>query len=220
MNARRRPHPFPGFLTLTVLLATLPVLRAADAADAGVLPAPTKVGGKPLMQALADRHTTRDFKPEFLDARRMSDLLWAAFGVNRPENAHRTAPSAKNSQEIDLYVATANGVFLYEAGPHRLRPVSTEDIRGLTSGQDFAKVAPVTLIYVADLTRLKDTPEDQARVYAAFDAGCICQNVYLYCASAGLGTVVHDLERAPLGAKLGLRAGQHIVMAQAVGIPK
>jgi nitroreductase len=162
----------------------------------------------------------RDFKPDALDARQMSDLLWAAFGVNRPENAHRTAPSAKNSQEIDLYVATADGVFVYEAGPHRLRKVAGEDVRLLTSGQDFAKVAPVALIYVADFTRFKDTPEDEARIYAAFDTGCICQNVYLYCASAGLGTVVHDLDRAPLAAKLGWRPGQHVIMAQAVGLPK
>lgn len=220
MNSRRRSNPLSVSLTLTALLASLPIVRAADAPDPGALPAPTKVGGKPLMQALADRHTTREFKPDALDAGRMSELLWAAFGINRPENAHRTAPSAKNAQEIDLYVATTRGVFVYEPGAHRLRPVAVDDVRGLTSGQDFAQVAPVTLIYVADLTRLKDTPEEQARIYAAFDAGCICQNVYLYCASAGLGTVVHDLERAPLGPKLGLRAGQHIVMAQAVGIPK
>jgi len=209
-----------ALLSLTVLLAGLAAVNAADGGEYVSLPSPSKSGGKPLMQALAERRSLRDFKPDALDARQMSELLWAAFGVNRPENDHRTAPSAKNAQEIDLYVATVDGLFVYEAGPHRLRKVAGEDVRLLTSGQDFAKVAPVALIYVADFGRFKDTSEEDERVYAAFDAGCICQNVYLYCASAGLGTVVHDLDRGPLVTKMGLRAGQHIVMAQAVGVPK
>ena len=220
MNPMYPRTPLLALLTLMTLLAASPPVQAADAAEFVPLPAASKSGGKPVMQALAERRSVREFKADALDSRQMSDLLWAAFGVNRPEIHHRTAPSAKNSQEIDLYVATADGVFVYEAGPHRLRQVAGDDVRLLTSGQDFAKVAPVALIYVADFSRFKDTTEEQARVYAAFDAGCICQNVYLYCASAGLGTVVHDLDRSPLAAKLGLHGRQHIVMAQAVGWPR
>lgn len=205
------------FAALTLVLANSP---AAVTAEPPALPAADTSGGLPLMQALRNRKTTRDFRPDPLTPRQLSELLWAAFGVNRPENDHRTAPSAKNAQEIDVYVARADGLFRYEAKPHRLVWISDDDVRGLTSGQEFAKVAPVTLIYVADLSRMKDTSEADGRLYAAFDAGCITQNVYLYCASAGLGSVVHDLDRGPLSAKLPLREKQHIVMAQAVGLPK
>ena len=195
-------------------------LAAAAAQEAVSLPAPDRAGGKPLMQALQDRRSLRDFSPGPLTPRQLSDLLWAAFGINRPENDHRTAPSAKNAQEMDLYVAMADGLFRYDAKPHRLVRVSGDDVRRLTSGQDFAKVAPVALIYVADFTRFKDTTEADALLYAAFDAGCISENVYLYCASAGLATVVHDLDRRPLAAQMELGEGQHIIMAQAVGAPK
>jgi len=219
MNTRTLPFTrCAGVLaTFALVLAGSPAVLTAEPP---ALPAAEQSGGLPLMQALRNRKTTRDFRPDPLTPRQLSDLLWAAFGVNRPENDHRTAPSAKNAQEIDVYVARADGLFLYEAKPHRLVRVSDDDIRGLTSGQEFAKVAPMTLIYVADLSRMKDTSEADGRLYAAFDAGCITQNVYLYCASAGLGSVVHDLDRGPLSAKLRLREKQHIVMAQAVGVPK
>lgn len=184
------------------------------------LPPPRTTGGKPLMQALAERQTRREFKPDPLTPQQMSDLLWAAFGINRPANDHRTAPSAKNAQEIDLYVARADGLYLYTAKPHQLRKVAGTDLRRLTSGQDFAGIAPFALIYVADFTRFKDTAPEQARLYAAFDAGCVCQNVYLFAASEGLATVVHDLNREPLARAMNLRDGQHIIMAQAVGWPR
>lgn len=210
-------------LTRIAALGTLTVCAlvvAEDAADVHPLPPPAVSAGKPLMQALKERQTRRDFKPDPLTDQQTADLLWAAFGVNRPAIDHRTAPSAKNSQEIDVYVARADGLFLYEAKAHSLRQVSTADLRLLTSGQDFAKIAPLALIYVADYTRMKDTSPDDARLYSAFDAGCICQNVYLFCASEGLATVVHDLNREPLARAMNLRAGQHVVMAQAVGLPQ
>jgi len=205
---------------VTLVCGGVVCLAALAAEETVSLAAPDRTGGKPLMQALQDRRTIRDFSPGPLTPQQLSDLLWAAFGINRLENDHRTAPSAKNAQEIDLYVAMADGLFRYEAKPHRLARVSGDDVRRLTSGQDFARVAPVALIYVADFTRFKDTTEADALLYAAFDAGCISQNVYLYCASAGLATVVHDLDRRPLAAKMDLGEGQHIIMAQAVGAPK
>ncbi len=208
-------------LVILVLSTINGLLQAGETTqDATTLPPPNRTGGKPLLQALQDRRTTRDFKPDPLTPQQLSDLLWAAFGINRPENDHRTAPSAKNSQEIDLYLATSTGLFRYDAKPHRLVMVAEEDLRELTGGQEFAKVAALTVIMVADFSRMKDTPEDAARTYAAFDAGCICQNIYLYSASAGLGSVVHDLDRNRLAPRLNLRPEQHIVMAQAVGLPR
>ena len=185
-----------------------------------VLPPPQIDGGKPLMQALKERKTVREFKTDKLPAQALSDLLWAAFGINRPANDHRTAPSAMNSQEIDIYVALPEGIYLYEAKPHQLKPVASGDFRSKTSGQPFATNAPVTLIFVGDLSRLAKAKPADREFYAGIDTGYISQNVYLYCASAGLGTVVHDLERTPLVAAMRLRPDQKIILAQAVGYAK
>jgi nitroreductase len=184
------------------------------------LPPPQMTGGKPLMQALKERQTVRDFSPASLPPQVLSDLLWAGDGINRPEIAHRTAPSAMNSQEIDLYVATTEGIYVYDAKGNRMEAVASGDIRARTGGQDFVKVAPVALILVADLTRLtKAKPEDKAR-YATIDAGYISQNIYLFCASAGLATVVHETDRTGLREALHLKPDQKIIIAQSVGYPK
>ena len=200
------------------LVAVSGVLRAAEAVQA--LPPPQMSGGKPVMQALKERKSVRDFKPDALTDQQMADLLWAAFGMNRPEIDHRTAPSAQNNQDVDIYVATAGGLFMYEAKPHQLKKVSDEDVRPLTSGQPFAKVAPVQLVYVSDYARMPKVKPEMRDLYAGVDTGCIVQNVYLYCASAGLATVVHELDREPLAKAMQLRTEQHIVVAQAVGVPK
>ena len=184
------------------------------------LPAPQTEGGKPLMQTLKQRRTTRDLKPDKLPAQVLANLLWAGFGINRPETGNRTAPSAMNSQEMDLYVALPEGLYLYEAKPHQLKPVLAKDLRAKTSGQAFATNAPVVLIYVADLPRLTKAKPEKREFYAGFDAGCISQNVYLYCASEGLATVVYELDRPPLAAAMQLRPEQKIILAQAVGYPK
>lgn len=183
------------------------------------LPKPRTEGGRPLMEALRQRRTQREISPARLPDQVLSDLLWAGFGINRPEDGRRTAPSAMNSQEIDLYVARPDGLFLYDAGAHNLRRLGDRDLRSRVSRQPFATNAPVILIYVADLPRLAKARPDTRPFYAGFDAGCISQNVYLYCASEGLATVVFDLERQPLAEAMGLREGQQIVLAQAVGKP-
>ena len=184
------------------------------------LPAPHTEGGKPMMQVFKERQSTREFSPRKLPDQVLSDLLWAAFGVNRPAISHRTAPSAMNSQEIDLYVATADGLFLYDAPAHQLEPVLAGDLRAKTGGQAFVTNAPLALIFVADLPRLtKAKPEDRD-FYAAIDTGFISQNVYLFCASEGLGTVVHDLNKPALAKAMRLRPEQKVVIAQAVGYPK
>lgn len=185
-----------------------------------VLPPPQTDGGQPLMQALRARRTTRQFSPKKLPLQVLSNLLWAGFGVNRPENGHRTAPSALNAQELDLYVITAEGAFLYEPGPHQLRPVAAGDLRALTGSQPFVTEAPLAVVFVADLARLARAKPQDREFYAAVDTGYVSQNIYLFCASEGLATVVHDLERAPLAKALQLRPEQKIILAQAVGYPK
>lgn len=184
------------------------------------LPDPQIEGGKPLMQALKQRRSTREIKPDKLPPQVLANLLWAAFGINRPGSGHRTAPSAMNSQEMDLYVALPEGLYLYEAKPHQLKPVLSEDLRAKTGGQPFTKAAPVVLIYIADLTRLTKAKPEQRPFYAGIDTGYISQNVYLFCASEGLATVVYDLDRAPLAAAMKLGPDQKIILAQAVGYPK
>lgn len=186
-----------------------------------VLPIPDMEGGLPLMKALAMRSTSRSFAPEELPTQVLSDLLWAASGINRPESGKRTAPTARNRQEIDIYVATAQGLYLYDPKEHALLPVLAEDIRAATGRQDFVADAPVNLVYVADYSRMGDGPEEMKRFYAATDTGFIGQNVYLYCASAGLATVVRGaVDREALEKAMELRPEQHAVLAQTVGYPK
>ncbi len=183
------------------------------------LPPPQVTGGKGLMEAISARRSVREMKPDKLPPQVLSNLLWAGFGINRPADGRRTAPSAMNSQEIDIYVALPQGLYLYEAQSNRLKPVLQADLREKT-GQPYSKDASVVLIFVADLPRLAKAKADVRTFYAAFDAGCVSQNVYLYCASEGLATVVYDLNRAALAKEMGLKPEQYIIMAQAVGVPK
>jgi SagB-type dehydrogenase family enzyme len=189
---------------------------AQAGADITLPPAQTE-GGMPLMQALKARRTSRSFAPQELTSQMLSDLLWAAFGINRADG-RRTAPSARNWQEIDIYVATDTGAWVYDAKAHALHRVLKDDVRSLTGTQGHARVAPVTLVYVADTRRMAGA-SDAARIeYAAADAGFIAQNAYLYCASAGLVTVVFaSIDRDRLAQALKLDPAQRIVLAQSVG---
>lgn len=183
------------------------------------LPPPQTEGGKPLMQALKERKSSREFSPRPLPPQVLSNLLWAAFGLNRPDG-RRTAPSARNMQEIDIYVALAEGLYLYDAKAHRLNPVVAEDVRAATGTQAFVGQAPVNLVFVADYARMGEQPEQTKAFYAAADTGFISQNVYLFCASEGLATVVRALvDRDKLAPRMKLRPEQRIVLAQTVGYP-
>lgn len=151
----------------------------------------------------------------------MSDLLWAAWGINRTDSGKRTAPSAMNWQEVDVYVSTADGLFLYDAKEHTLIPVLAKDLRALTGKQEFVKDAPVNLVFVADFSKMGDAPDENKMITAHADAGFIGQNVYLYCASAGLATVVRGLiDKPALEKAMGLRPDQKVILAQTVGYPK
>lgn len=206
-------------LVLALLLS--PTLALAQGLKPVELPAPETGGGKPLMQALKDRHSTREFGPEKLSPQVLSNLLWAAFGVNRPDSGKRTAPSAMNWQETEIYVATGEGLFVYDAKGNRLNPVLAEDVRAATGTQSYVKDAAINLVYVADLSKTgRASPEDR-NVYTAADTGFIAQNVYLFCASEGLATVVRgSIDRPALAKVMNLKPDQKIILAQSVGYPR
>lgn len=212
-----------GFIGVTYTIAILLLaggMVVAAEPELTKLPPPQTDGGMPLMQALKQRHTSREFTRKALPAQVLSDLLWAAFGVNRPERGGRTAPSARNWQEIEIYVSTGDGVFLYDAQKHALKRVLTEDIRAQTGSQPFVAEAPVNLIYVADASRMDGAGEEEKVLYSAADAGFIAQNVYLFCASEGLATVVRGaVDRLALAKAMKLAPTQKVVLAQTVGYP-
>ena len=207
-------------LGLSALLA-FSVFTSAQDLKPIQLPKPQMEGGKPLMQALKERKSTRSFSPEKLPMQTLGNLLWAAFGVNRPETGQRTAPSAMNRQEIDIYIATADGLYLYDAKGNTLQPVLAKDIREATGMQPFVKDAPVNLVYVADYSRMGGQKDEEKKLYSAADTGFIAQNVYLFCASEGLATVVRgSVDRPALAKAMKLRPEQKIILAQTIGYPK
>ncbi len=208
------------FFILTSLFIYSPLTYAQES-KLIKLPAPQIEGGKPLMQALKERKTSREFSLKELPLQIISDLLWAADGINRQDSGHRTAPSAMNMQEIDIYIAKADGLYLFDAKENMLMPVVAADIRALTGNQPFVKDAPVNLIFVADLKKMSKPSAEMVDFYAATDTGFISENVYLYCASAGLATVVRGWVDKPVLAKaMKLRNNQKIILAQTVGYPK
>lgn len=212
------------FLVVSLILAIgliFPTEICADEMKSISLLPPQMTGGRPLMEVLKDRKSSREFRREELPPQILSNLLWAAFGVNRSNSGKRTAPSAVNWQEIDIYVATADGLYLYDAMKHMLVPVLEKDIRSETGTQAFVKDAPLNLIFVADYTKMDRARDEQKDFYSATDTGFIGQNVYLYCASEGLATVVRGLvDRDALSTTMKLRGDQKIILAQTVGYPK
>ncbi len=199
-------------------LATLTGAHAASMQPRALPPA-RQEGGMPLMNALKLRHSTREYATRPLPEQVLSDLLWAAFGVNRP-NGDRTAPYWRHVMVIDIYLAMADGVWAYDPQHHGLKPHLPGDLRALTGLQDFVGAAPLDLVYVAHGERMTDVSSSERRLFASVDAGFIGQNVYLFCASQGLGTVFRGavpyekLERA-----LGLPGEQFVTFAQTVGYP-
>lgn len=184
------------------------------------LPRPRMQGGRPIMDVLKDRASCRQFTNQPLPPQLLSDLLWSAFGVNRPAVHGRTAPSAQNWQEITIYVAKADGLFVYEPNEDALLRLGPSDIRSETGLQPYAGGAPLDLIYVADFSRATDASEEERRLYCVANAGFIAENVYLFCASERLGAVVRGAINRPLIAvALGLGRTQRVILAQSVGYP-
>jgi SagB-type dehydrogenase family enzyme len=201
------------------ILAAIPGVVSAQAQKPIELKPPA--AGNAFLQLLAKRSSSRDFSSEPLPVNILAGLLWAAFGINRPESGKRTAPSAVNRQEIDIYVAAANGLYLYDAKSNTLKPILADDIRSLTGRQAFVKDAPINLVYVSDYAKFDKGTEEEKLVYSAADTGFISENVYLYCASEGLATVVRAaIDKPALGKAMKLRPEQKIILAQTVGYPK
>lgn len=206
--------------TTVVVALVLASVAAAQMPPAIELPKPKLDTTTTLVQALQARRTGRDFAAQPLPLQMLSDLLWAACGVNRPDG-RRTAPTAKNWQEIDVYVVLPEGTYLFDARAHALRAIAAGDLRAAAGRQSFVKDAPVSLVFVADLARMKDASAEDRDLYSATDTGFISQNVYLYCAATGLVTGVRGwVDRPALAKAMGLRADQRIVLAQSVGFPK
>lgn len=181
---------------------------------------PSTTGGMPIMEALSKRQSSRSFAGRALPEQTLSDLIWAAYGINRPDSGKRTAPSALNKQEIDLYVVMEDGAYFYNAKEHRLELVAGKDLRKLTGKQGFVKNAAVNLVYVTDMKRSAGDDTEERLVYAGSAAGFIGQNVYLFCASEGLATVIRAyIDREQLGRALKLKPKQRIILSQSVGYP-
>lgn len=192
----------------------------SQSSDILILPEPQTEGGTSLMHALKERRSQRAFSAEKLPVQTVSNLLWAAWGFNRPESKKRTAPSASNRQEIEVYAATDSCLYIYDAETHGLRLVFSKDIRAQIGRQSFIKKAPLTFIYVADHTKMQKVRPDLRNYLSAANTGFIAQNVYLYCASEGLATVVfHNIYKQKLAEVLQLNELQYITLAQSVGYP-
>ena len=171
--------------------------------------------------ALKLRRSTREYSDRPLPAQVLSDLLWAAFGINRPASGDRTAPYWRHVMVIDIYLAMADGVWLYEPKAHKLLPYAKEDFRAQTGLQDFVASAPLNLVYVAHGERMTDISPEERRLYASVDTGFIGQNVYLFCASEGLATVFRGaVDGVKLGQALKLPDQQFVTFAQTVGYPR
>ena len=210
-------------LSVAILFCFVSTSIPAELAPIKLLP-PDMKGGKPLMQCLKDRKTDRSFTTKKLPVEVLSNLLWAACGINRPENGKRTAPSARNWQGVDVYMAMEEGLYLYNIKTHMLDPVLKADLRKNTThmlqpSRSSIAGAPVQLIYVADYSKMGLTTNDEdKKIYSAMETGFISQNVYLYCASAGLATGVRAfVDKDALAKDMRLRDKQKIILVQAVG---
>ena len=217
-------HPITRREVNTALLAAgamaaMP-MATAFAQETKMLPAPRKEAGKPLMQVLQGRRSIREYSQRPLSAQTLSDLLWAAYGVNRP-SGDRTAPYWRHIMVIDVYAAMADGVWLYDPKQHALRAHLDIDIRAQTGVQDFVATAPLNLVYVVHGERMKDVSAEDRRLYGSVDAAFAGQNVYLYCASEGLASVFRGaVDYAKLGRAMRLGDGQFVAFAQTVGYPR
>jgi SagB-type dehydrogenase family enzyme len=209
-----------GKLALGMMGRLRPKPSTGDAASTIALPPIDPHGGLPLMDALSLRRSSREFAPDALPLPMLAGLLWAADGVNRPDGG-RTAPSALNAQEVDIYVSLPAGAYRYDAGANALQLVAAADVRRVTGYQDFVDEAPLDLVFVADYSRLSMAPAAQRESYASVAAGAISQNVYLFAAANGLATVIRAwIDRGAIADALGLTHDQHVLLSQTIGYPK
>lgn len=206
-----------------LLLLCLFVSVATFAADKVIrLPKPNLNRNSEVMEAFANRHSTREYAAKALTLTDLSDLLWAANGINRPEEGKRTAPSAMNKQDVDVYVVLPEATYLYDAKAHQLNLVAEGDHRGaVAGGQAFVKSAPVSLLLVSDLSRLGDAKNTHTQLMGAVDAGIVSQNISIFCSAAKLATVPRaSMDTAKLKSVLKLTDTQLPLMNHPVGYHK
>jgi len=183
------------------------------------LPPAQKSGGMSLLEALNKRQSQRSFSSKDLTQQELSNVLWAAYGINRPEGL-RTVPAAKEWYEYDIYIIKADGWYLYEPKKHLLLKMGNEDFRVYGGTQDFVKAAPVILVYIADFDRMTNTTDELRRFFSAVDVGYISQNVYLYCASSGLATIIlGQVDKVKVHEVLKLKPNQNVILSQPVAYP-
>ena len=184
------------------------------------LNAPDKTRGAAIMKALNDRQSVREYATDKIRPQDLSDLFWAANGINRPDG-RRTAPSCRNFQDVEIYAVLPEGVYIYDAQEHALNPVSAGDYRSaVAAGQDFAKEAPLSIVLVADMTKYGDMSEN-SKLMAAIDVGIVCQNINVACAGLGLATVPRgSMDQATLNTALKLKDNHLLLMNNPVGYPK
>lgn len=202
-----------------ILLLGASVFCTAQVIETVSLPPANQSGGMPLMEALKNRQSQRSFSDKELTLQQMSDMLWAAYGINRPDG-FRTVPSARTWNEFDIYIIKAEGWYVYDPVKHVMLMMGNEDLREFAGTQEFVKTAPVNLVFVADFDRMANADDDFRKFYSAADAGFISQNVYLYCASENLATIVRgQIDKPKAKEVLKLRPNQHVILAQTVGYP-
>ena len=202
-------------LIISILVVVFTVSLVAQDIN---LPTPKKTGGKPLMDCLAERKSTKSFDGDkSIDMQTLSSLLWAAWGFNREEK--RTAPSSRNKQEIDIYVALPSGMYLWDAKENVLKLIVKKDLRKATGKQDYVEKAAVNLVYVCNIERCATKGDTQKLTESTYaNAGFVSQNVYLFCASEGLGTVVRGyVDKELLSKEMNLTSDQMVVLCQSVG---
>jgi len=205
---------FPAFLLALIIGSGTHAQPGGDI----ILPEPDKSGGLPLMQALALRKSSREFSPKELSLQTLSDLLWATNGLNRPGEGKHTAPTARNFQDTEVYVILHHGLYFYEAFDNKLKLLKAGDFMKASGKQDFVGGAALNLVFVSDFAKLGDLPEADKLLYAGIHAGCMAQNAYLYCASAGLHTVTRRyMDVEGLSAVMELTPDKRIILAQTVG---
>ena len=233
MNRRKFAKTVPSIALIAASTSGYSlVMPDSTELQAIVLPKPEKDGGKSILASLAERKTTRSISSKELPMQVISNLLWAGFGVNRDSAGFgkkgRTAPSASNSQEIDLYVTLPGGVYVYEAAGHQLLPVAEGDFRA-RSGRGKAATAPINIFYIAELSRydLGPTQPDRKigdpeiqKSYYYTDTGFIAQNIYLYAASFGLAAWFHNCDKENTVKEFNLKPTQRVLFAQTVGYPE
>lgn len=205
---------------ILILLIVMNISSNAQTDGNIKLPAPITSGGQPIMEALKNRSSNREFSSKELSLQQLSDLLWAADGINRPESGKRTAPTARNWLDMDLYVVTHQGIYLYQPTDFVLKLIKSGDYMKETGNQGFVNEAPLNIIIVSNTAKMENVIPANILLYAGIHGGSISQNIYLYCASQGLNTVTRRLVDVDALAKImGLSPTQIIVLAQTVGFP-